>query len=164
MRLIKESKIKRGVINPGNYMRTRGYRYYLFVNVHGLCFQSGLAPQRHHLAGTNRQRHILGARMADVAKWQRKCKRGDPEAFPRLCHHHQSHGAGVCSLRNGHRENLMPSRGFLKINVRQRWMLRYLWEDRALNIAREAKKEGDTDGERINSAISVMNVCKRPER
>lgn len=38
------------------------------------------APQQRHLTGTNRQRHILGARMAHVAKWQRKCA---SEATPR---------------------------------------------------------------------------------
>lgn len=141
MRLIKESKIKRAVVNPGNYMSTTGCGYYLFMNVHWLCSQSGLTPQRRHLTGTNRQWHILWAGMADVAKWQRKSEGGDPRVLQRLCHLHQSHGAGVRSHWNGCEENLILSWGFLKMKVRYRWLVRYLWGDRALNRVRKEKRE-----------------------
>lgn len=164
MRLIKESKIKGAIRNPGNWMCATGCGYYLFTNVHRLWFQSALAPQRHHLTGTNWQRHILGARLADVAKWQRKCDGGNPRAFPRLCHRHQIHEAGVSSHRNRRGENLIASRGFLKINVQHRWTPGCLWAERALNVTRKGVKGGAMDGERINSAIPVMNVCIRRER
>lgn len=147
MRLIKESKIKRAVINPGNYRRRTGCGYHLFVNTHRLCFGRGLAPRPRHLAGTNRQRHFLGARMSDVTKWQRDCERRDLQVLPPLCHRHQCHGAGVRHRRSG---------GDGRADTFGRTEL--------LNTAREEKWEENGDGGRINSVIPVTNVRIGPVR
>lgn len=103
MRLIKESKIRRAVINPDNHVRATGCGCYPFAKVHRLCSESGLGPAaaspHWHKSTATHPRNPDGPRR-QVA--EEVCERGDPQAFPRLCHCHQSHRAGVRSHRNRH--------------------------------------------------------------
>lgn len=67
--MIKESNIKRAVINPGNYRRRTGCGYHLFVNARGLCFGRGLAPP----AAASPRRHkstVTLPRSSDVRRHQ----------------------------------------------------------------------------------------------